>query len=141
MTAVQKKKYIGWGVIATGIAVIAGVFTAMDYSFKWGNNITQSYHEVYNIKDGFKALKEEIKEHVDVQRLDFDNVDRKISKVSEDVSDVKQEVARISGMLKVIIKSKDFSDNQRIEIIQDIEHKDKKEFTLYKPLTNNDKIN
>ena len=134
MTAVQKKKYLSWGAIATGVAILVGVVTTIDYSFKWANNISSSYHEVFN-------LKEMVKEHVEIQRKDFDNVESKIVKVGEDMSTVKQEVARISGMLKVIIKSKEFSDNQRIEIIQDIEHKDKKEFTLYKPLTNNDKIN
>ena len=30
MTAVQKKKYIGWGVIATGVAILVGVVTTRD---------------------------------------------------------------------------------------------------------------
>lgn len=133
MTAVQKKKYLSWGAIATGVAILVGVFTTIDYSCKWANNISSSYREVYNIK-------EMVKEHVDIQRKDFDNVENRIMKVGEDMSTVKQEVARISGMLKVIIKSKEYTDNQRIEAVQNIEVKDKKEFSLYTPLTDSGKI-
>lgn len=134
MTAVQKKKYLSWGAIATGVAILVGIITTIDYSCKWANNISSSYHEVYSIK-------EMVKEHVDIQRKDFDNVESKIIKVGEDMSTVKQEIARISGMLKVIIKSKEYTDNQRIEAVQDIESKDKKEFSLYKSLLNSDKYN